>query len=88
MEESIVFPLFKRAIRQMLEDGEFHKEFRHKRRVRRIADTLAEIEDNCNGGIEGMPIAPLIMIINDAEVWQDALLYMEGIAHQSDDAND
>lgn len=86
MEESIVFPLFKRALKKMLYNGELDKKYSHNKRVKHIKRAIQNAE-SVFGSMENVPIIPLVLLINDAEVWQNILYYMEIVAHE-DDAND
>lgn len=68
--------LLRAALAKMLADGEFEKDWRHKKRVRRIRKALEAVEDAFEGGIAGAPLLVLMGIIDDAEVWQDVVAYM------------
>lgn len=68
--------LLKKALATMLAAGEFEKDWRHKKRVRRIRKSLEGIADFFAGGIMDAPLLVLISTIDDAEVWQDVIVYM------------
>ena len=82
MGEHSVYKLFKRALKMMLDTGEFDKEFRHKKRVRKLKAELEQLDRQF--GIESMPLPLLLYYINDREVLQDIICYMATVGDSDD----
>lgn len=73
---------FKKAIRQMIETGEFEKIAKwssraKRRRVMRLKELLLE-------NIDKVPVIPIVCSINVPEIWQDIVLIMMGMEDEED----
>ena len=71
--------LFKAALTRMLDEGEFERAaWPNLRKARRTGKVLAIMREQL-GGLEGVPPVALMSLIDDPDVFKDALVYMATI---------
>lgn len=60
------------AINNMLDNGEFEKDYTHKKRVRRIKKQIVKLREEF-GSLGKAPLILIINAIDDADVWRSVI---------------
>lgn len=66
---------FRKAAEQTYRSGELEKNYPHKRRVKRIRETLQHIDQTWEGGIAEYPLIPLVSILSEDGMVMAAVVY-------------